>query len=287
MKVVLITGCSSGFGYEMVQKFLNQGWTVIATLRQAENRLDLFQNHLAKFQDRLFIKTLDVTSQKDRSDVSQFIREKFNGQLNCLINNAGKAIYGSIEDASEEQLRNQLEVNYFGLAFLTKELLPYLRKNRGKIINLSSTMGFWSAPMLGLYSSSKFAVEGLSEALYYELKPFGVQVCIVEPGQFKTTKNDNYEWAKSSNQENSVYSKQTQAFLNIRKKMIKNNTINEIQKVATKIVSLAEVKCMPLRKRIGKDACALFLIKKILPERIFSYLMKRSFRRSFYSAGNI
>ena len=178
-KTVLITGTSSGFGRQLAPRFLNAGWTVIATLRDASKRSDLFAADLAKSPGRLFVLSLDVARENERVAAAGFIDRQFEGKLDCLVNNAGFGLFGALEDLSEDQIRRQMEVNFFGLVLLSRSLLPHLRRARGRIINITSALGYLGMPLTSLYCASKFAVEGLSESLYYELKPHGVQVAIV------------------------------------------------------------------------------------------------------------
>ena len=211
-KTVLITGTSSGFGRLLVPEFLREGWTVIATMRNAEQRADLFKKELSSASDRLFLFSLDVTDEKDRQTAAEFIDEHFEGKLDCLVNNAGYGLFGAAEDLSEEQVRQQLEVNFFGLVFLTQKLLPQIRQAEGRIINVSSVLGFSAMPLATLYCASKFAVEGFSEGLYHELKPHGVQVAIVEPGGFRTSFVEKQNWGEYSFHKSSPYLEQTQSY---------------------------------------------------------------------------
>src|SRR5262245_19631363 len=193
-KTILITGCSSGFGRLVIPEFLREGWHVIATMRDAANRKGIFNEELNGYRDALSLLSLDVTNEAERAAAKNFIEEKFGGKLDCLVNNAGYGLFGAVEDLSEAQIREQMEVNFFGLVLLTQMLLPQLRKASGRIINLSSVLGFTGMPMSAMYCASKFAVEGFSEGLYHELKPHGVQVALVEPGAFRTNFAEKLTW---------------------------------------------------------------------------------------------
>src|SRR5262245_25417622 len=211
-KTVLITGCSSGFGQLLVPEFLRDGWQVIATMRGAEKRQALFSKELQQYGDQLAILLLDVTNAEERRAVRDFIKERFGGRLDCLVNNAGYGLFGAVEDLSEAQIRQQMEVNFFGLVLLTQILLPQLRQSRGRVINISSVLGFMAMPMSVMYCASKFAVEGFSEGLAYELEPHGVQVALVEPGAFRTNFAEKLTWGDKSSDTNSPYQKQTAAY---------------------------------------------------------------------------
>lgn len=174
-KIVLITGASSGIGKATAEKLLDDGYLVYASAR----RIDKLQALAAKGAKVL---ELDVTQDESmKSAVDFIIRES--GRIDILVNNAGYGSYGALEDVPIEEAKYQFEVNVFGLARLTQLVLPYMRKNSfGKIVNITSIGGKIYEPLGSWYHSTKFAVEGLSDCLRLELKPFGIDVIIVEPG---------------------------------------------------------------------------------------------------------
>ncbi|MEH1820375.1 MAG: oxidoreductase [Nostoc sp.] len=174
-KIVLITGASSGIGKATAEKLLDDGYLVYVSAR----RIDKLQTLAAKGAKVL---ELDVTQDESmKSAVDFIIRES--GRIDILVNNAGYGSYGALEDVSIEEAKYQFEVNVFGLARLTQLVLPYMRKNSfGKIVNITSIGGKIYEPLGSWYHSTKFAVEGLSDCLRLELKPFGIDVIIVEPG---------------------------------------------------------------------------------------------------------
>jgi NAD(P)-dependent dehydrogenase (short-subunit alcohol dehydrogenase family) len=273
-KTILITGCSSGFGKLMVDHFVSKGHRVIATMRNPERAQSLF-----KFQyDNLHIEGLDVSNDIDRKKLATVIASKFQGQLDVLINNAGFGAYGAIEDMSEELLRKQMEVNFFGAALLTRDMLPMLRKSRGKIINISSVMGIGSMPLSAAYSASKFALEGLAEGLAYELAPFGVQVSNVQPGRHRTGFVGGVQWASN---ESSAYRR---FVLNLKAKMAefakgKEIPASNVVKVVSKLV---EKKKIPLQVLVGQDAVSFGLMKRLLPTNLFYSLMARVYQKALY-----
>ena len=179
-KTVLITGVSSGFGRAAVRLFVSNGWNVIATLRSPEKEAELAS------LPGVFVTRLDVT---DKSSIEAAVAagiDKF-GQIDVLVNNAGYGTLGALEVASEAVIRQQFDVNVFGLIEVTKAVLPGMRARRsGVIINVSSVGGRVTFPFCTLYHATKFAVEGLTESLQYELNPFGIRLKIVEPGGYKT-----------------------------------------------------------------------------------------------------
>lgn len=179
-KTILITGASSGFGRETAKLFYNNGWNVIATMRSPEKEKELNQ------LENVFVTHLDVTNKQSIQNAVNAGVEKF-GTIDVLLNNAGYGAIGALEAATDELVRQQFEVNLFGLIDVTKVVLPYMRKNKeGVIINISSMGGKITFPFSSLYHATKFAVEGLTEALQYELNPLGIKLKIIEPGSYKT-----------------------------------------------------------------------------------------------------
>lgn len=179
-KTVLITGASSGFGKETAKLFFNNGWNVIATMRSPEK-----ETELSKLSNILLVK-LDVTDKQSIADAVNKSLEKF-GKIDVLVNNAGFGAVGVLEAAPDEVIRRQFDINLFGVIDVTKAVLPVMRKNKeGLIINISSMGGRITIPFGSLYHSTKFALEGLTEAMQYELNPLGIRLKIVEPGSYKT-----------------------------------------------------------------------------------------------------
>jgi NAD(P)-dependent dehydrogenase (short-subunit alcohol dehydrogenase family) len=181
-RVWLITGSSTGFGRMLAEAVLDQGETVVLTARNPQQVEDL----TAKFPDRTLAARLDVTNPTEVREVVKVAIATF-GRIDVLVNNAGYGTLGAIEEASDEEIRRQFDTNVFGALDLTRAVLPHLRQQRsGHIINFSSVGGFVSFPGSGIYCSTKFALEGISEALAQEVAPFGIKVIIVEPGAFRT-----------------------------------------------------------------------------------------------------
>lgn len=281
MKVILITGSSSGFGLEMVHDLTEQGHHVIASLRSAEERKAIFDSVTDK--SKLTILNLDVCSKEDIKHAAEHIKQAHNGELDVLINNAGYGLYGALEYVSEEQIRHQMEVNFFGAALLTQEVLPALRKAKGRVINISSVMGRFSLPLGSIYSASKFALEGLSEGLYYELKPFGVQVCAVQPGAHRTGFVKAMIWGDKSNDEASAYIGQTKGLLKNVEQMTDRPAATGSENVSKIVTKLINKRKMPRRVLAGKDAVATGLAQKFLPESLYHELLHRSYEKVFGS----
>ena len=181
-KVWLVTGASTGFGRELVEYLLTQGARVIATARKVAALAELG----TRYPERVLVAAMDVTDQKQVEAVVDSAVKWF-GRIDVLVNNAGYGMVGAVEESGEEEFRPMFETNVFGLIRVTQAVLPQMREQgSGHIVNLSSIGGLVATPGFGLYNATKFAVEGLSEALAQEVKPLGISVTIVEPGPFRT-----------------------------------------------------------------------------------------------------
>ena len=194
-KVVIITGASRGFGELIAKKFQKENFQVIATMRNINSSPSL------KKLENLDIKKLDVTVKSDIKNVVDYTVKKY-GRIDILINNAGYGAFGFLEEASNEEIRNQFNVNYFGLIDCIKGVLPQMRKQKdGVIVNISSIAGRFGLPFTSLYNSSKFAVEGLTECLHYELSLFGIDIKTVAPGSFRTGFHDSINFTEDEKKE--------------------------------------------------------------------------------------
>lgn len=190
-KTIFITGTSSGFGREVTKLFHQQGWNVIATMRNPEKETELQQ------LDNVLVTKLDV---KDPATITQAVNEGLQrfGNIDVLVNNAGYSVMGAFESSTHEQLLQMYNVNVFGLMDVTRAILPYLRaQGHGTIINLSSIGGIFGFPFGSPYVSSKFAVEGFSESLHHELKPLNIGVKLIEPGSVDTNFRNSVQLIKN------------------------------------------------------------------------------------------
>lgn len=181
MKTWFITGASRGFGLRIAKLALEQGDNVVATARHAEAVIEALGN-----RERLLALPLDVTDEAQAKAAATAAVEAF-GSIDVLLNNAGFGLLGAVEEASAADVETVYRTNVFGLLNVTRAVLPVMRAQRsGRILNVSSIGGYRAGPGFGVYSSTKFAVEGLSESLHAELAPLGVHVTVVEPGYFRT-----------------------------------------------------------------------------------------------------
>jgi len=189
--VWFITGCSTGFGRELAQLVLRRGWRAVVTARDASRVRDLAEGH----EDRALALSLDVTKPDQIAAAVQEAEGRF-GSIDVLVNNAGYGYQSSIEEGDDAEIRAQFEANVFGLAAMTRAVLPGMRaRRRGHIVNISSQAGFIGFEGSGYYAATKHAVEGLSDSLSREVAPLGIKVTCVEPGPFRT------DWAGRSLQQ--------------------------------------------------------------------------------------
>lgn len=181
-KVWFITGASSGLGLTLANELLSQGFKVVATARKPEVLSELVE----KYPETARVVKLDVTNQEDAKSAIQSAISEF-GQIDVVVNNAGYGLVGAIEETTDAQVKHQFDTNVFGALNVTREVLPVLRKQKsGHIVNISSLVGFVAYPAFGIYSASKFALEGISEALAAEVAPHGIKTTVIDLGPFNT-----------------------------------------------------------------------------------------------------
>jgi len=252
MQTIFITGASSGFGKETAKLFQSKGWNVIATMRSPEKEQELTQ------LENILVLELDVQDEISIKTAVQKGIEKF-GKIDALLNNAGFAVMGVFETATEEQIQNQFDVNVFGMMRTTKAILPFMRTNgKGVIVNISSVAGRVGLPFASIYESSKFAVEGFSEALNFELGNFGIKVKIIEPGSSQT----NFGNArKTTNNEITDYNPFLANFFGNYPKKTGHCKTATPQEVAETIYNAVTDNSNKLRYIIGED-CRFFVDAK-------------------------
>lgn len=265
-KVVLITGASSGIGKETAKLFQAKNWRVAATMRSPEKAADM-----KKIVDLRLIR-LDVTEPESIRSAFAETREHF-GRIDAVVNNAGYGLLGPFEAASDEQIRRQFETNVFGLMAVCREAIPIFRKQkRGVIVNISSISGLAALPFSSLYAASKFAVEGFSESLAYELEPFGIRVKLIEPGPIKTdfyTRSE--EIARDENLH--VYEERFEKFLDF---MNKGGTDAPDGGIVAEAIWNA-VTDGTKKLRYGVNTKGLPMLKRWMPESVFRPLARKIF----------
>lgn len=262
-KVIVITGASSGFGYEAAISLAEKGNTVYAVARRIEKLKELEKYGIKTFK-------LDVT---DYPESGRVINEiiKSEGQIDVLVNNAGYGELGPIEMVSMENAKKQMEVNVFAMANMCKLVIPTMREHHsGRIINISSVAGRTTTYYGGWYNVSKYSVEALSDNLRMELKRFGISVTIIEPGPFKT----NWGVIAAENiintTKDSVYEEDGIGVANLYKSMYNNGSffVQDGGKVSKKIVKLALKKRVKARYLVGRFTRFMVFGRKMLPTKL-------------------
>jgi NAD(P)-dependent dehydrogenase (short-subunit alcohol dehydrogenase family) len=258
-KIWMITGASRGLGAEIAKTALAAGDKLVATARDAQALA-----HLGSPENLIAI-SMDVTDEAQvKSGVSEGVR-RF-GKIDVLVNNAGFGLLGAVEETTAQEVERIYRTNVFGLLNVTRAVLPIMRRQRsGRIINLSSLGGYRASPGWGVYCSTKFAVEGLTEALYDELAPLGIHATVVEPGFFRTDFMDNRSLGKME-QQISDYADtvgKTRLFAVERN----HQQPGDPAKLARAILQLANAAEPPLRLPLGEDALQRIKDKNAFVER--------------------
>ena len=246
-RIWFITGISSGLGKALAENVIWEGDYVIGTFRK-EGQVNDFNK---KYQGQATAILLDVTEADAIDKQLQFIKQKF-GRIDVLVNNAGYGLAGAIEETNIQATRALFEANFFGALYLTQSILPMMRaQKRGHIIQISSHSGFKSFPGFGIYSASKFALEGFSESLHAEVAPLGIRVTIVEPGPFRTRFAANGFVLADKIIEDY---QETSGVFRQKIKAVDGKQEGDPEKAATAIIRISQEKQPPLRLPLGKIA---------------------------------
>ena len=241
-----ITGASSGFGLAFASYALTQDYNVVATARNVTKLADL----KARAPGRVLTPPVDVNDKDSVASAVAVANERFGG-IDVLVNNAGYGIVGAVEETPESELRALMETNFFGAVAVTQAVLPFMRvQRRGAIVNISSMGGQMSFGGYGAYSASKFALEGLSEALAQEVASFGIKVLIVEPGAFRT---DFAGGALRQMPVLAAYDKELRAIRAFTSNMHQSQAGDPL-KAAAAIDNALQAETTPLRLQLGEDA---------------------------------
>jgi NAD(P)-dependent dehydrogenase (short-subunit alcohol dehydrogenase family) len=241
----LITGCSTGFGREIARAALQAGHSVVVTARRAE----AVQDFTDEFGDRAVAVALDVTDTGQVAAAVAAAEDAFGG-IDVLVNNAGHGYLSAVEEGEDAEVRKLFDVNYFGAVDMIKAVLPAMRaRGSGHIVNMSSMTGLVANPPNAYYSSTKFALEAVTEALATEVRPLGIKVTAIEPGAFRT------DWATRSMKE-SATPITDYAEVAARKDLIKqfaDHLPGDPRKVAEAVLMVTELDDPPLRLLLGRD----------------------------------
>ena len=270
-KVAIVTGSSSGIGLESALMLARNGYIIYATMRSAEKDTSI-KTAVQKEGLPIRVVQLDVTDDSSvKNALDHIISEA--ARIDVLVNNAGYGLGGALEDLSMEEIKSQYETNLFGLIRVTQAVLPIMRKQRsGRIVNLSSGAGIFGYPGGSAYVSTKFAVEGLSESIAYELEPFGIKVILIEPGFIRTNFTNAMVVAKKAQDPTSPYSELMQKMMASASELAKNASDAEL--VANVILDAASNPNPRLRYLAGKDVESWAAGKKNMDELEFFNMIK-------------
>jgi NAD(P)-dependent dehydrogenase (short-subunit alcohol dehydrogenase family) len=276
-RIAIVTGSSSGIGFETAVALARNGFYTYATMRNLNKSKSIVE--LARREElRLEALYLDVTDHKSIAEAIDKITSK-QQRLDVLVNNAGYASVGPFEELSIQEFKEQFETNLFGVIRVTQSVLPIMRKqSHGTIVNISSIAGRIGFPLTSAYVSSKFALEGLSESMTYEIEQFGIKVILIEPGVIKTNFNTNIKIGKSvmATNANSPYAEITQKRISAFKPRFESaSPPTEVAKVILKAIIESE-SSLELRHLVGKDAFKLMEIRKIISDAAFRELVMKT-----------
>lgn len=245
-RVWMITGAARGIGARITEAALARGEAVVATSRDAASVQKRFPA-----SDALLALPLDVTDEAQAATAVQAALARF-GRIDVLVNNAGYGLLGAVEEATADEVRRLYDTNVFGLLNVTRAVLPAMRaRRRGHVINISSLGGYQSGPGFGVYCSTKFAVEGLSEALHGELAPLGIHVTVVEPGYFRTDFLDSNSLAVSPRILDDYAASAGQ--VRVAATRINHNQAGDPLRLAQAMLALVDASAPPLRLPLGTD----------------------------------
>jgi len=273
-KVALVTGSSSGMGFATAIMLARAGIHTYASMRNLKKSKTITE--LASTENLpLQVVQLDVNDKKSvKEAITKIVTEK--ERIDVLVNNAGYGLFGSLEDISIEELKAQFETNFFGVIRVTQLVLPIMRKQKsGTIVNVSSVGGRIGLPVLSAYHSTKFALEGLSESMSYELEPFGIRVVIIEPGVIRTNIMNSSIIAKKAQDPKSPYFSLIQKVENNFKLMMENES-SPPEEVAKAILGVVTSENSQLRYTVGNDAATMIQARVSMSENQFKKMIMQN-----------
>jgi short-subunit dehydrogenase len=274
-RVVLITGASSGIGQACANHLHQKGYRVYGTGRQARPHSTVISKAEVIHPIAFKMIQMDVDYDDSVAQGVEFILDK-EGRLDVVVNNAGFGVAGSVEDTNLEEAKSQFDTNFFGPVRLCRVVLPIMRKQKyGYIVNISSVAGLISIPFQGMYSASKFAFEGMTEALHMEVKPFNIHIVLIEPSDFRSQFTANRRKTVASHQ-NAVY----------REKFITSLGVTEASetrgpspvKIAHLLEHILDTPSPRLRYPVGPSSGVAIILKKILPYRLFERVLMKYYK---------
>lgn len=269
-KVAIVTGSSSGIGNAIVLELARNNFITYGTMRNLDKISDL--KTIADQENlKIYFKQLDVTDDNSvKNAINSIVAET--GRIDVLVNNAGYGLVGAFEDLSLDEVQKQFETNVFGVIRVTQAVLPTMRKQEsGIIVNISSGAGRFGYPTASAYVSSKFALEGLTESMSYEIEPFGIRTVLIEPGVIKTNFFNSMSLARKSKDPDSPYLQMMQVMEKSVTKMLENGTIP--QYVAKTVLEAVTSRNPKLRYLVGKDVEQWIENKKKMSDEEFHDMM--------------
>jgi NAD(P)-dependent dehydrogenase (short-subunit alcohol dehydrogenase family) len=272
-KVAVVTGSSSGIGLETALLLARSGFQTYSTMRNLKKSKNITE--IANIENLpLTVIQLDVNDDRSVKDaISQIVAE--NERIDVLINNAGYGLFSPLEDVTLEQVKEQFETNFFGVVRVTSEVLPIMRKQRkGTIVNVSSVAGKVGTPVLSAYAATKFALEGLSESMRYELKEWGINIVIIEPGAIRTKVFENVKTGDIRSRSESPYADLIERASKGFGKMMDNSSSPKL--VAETILNAITSKEPEIRYLVGEDAEYIMKIRKNSTDKEFENWMHES-----------
>ena len=272
-KVAVVTGSSSGIGFETSLTLARSGFLTYATMRNLGKGATI-QSVATKEGLPIRVVQLNVTEERSINDAIHSIKSDV-GKIDVLVNNAGYGLNGAFEDLAMEEIKAQYETNLFGVIRVTQAVLPIMRKQKsGIIVNISSGAGRFGYPGGSAYVSTKFAIEGLSESMAYELEPFGIRVVLVEPGVIKTNFVNSIVAAKKSQDPNSPYAQLMQNVATSFQHMIEGGSSTDV--VAKVVLKAVTSENPTLRYLAGNDVETWIEGKKSMSDEEFYKMMKEN-----------
>jgi NAD(P)-dependent dehydrogenase (short-subunit alcohol dehydrogenase family) len=270
-KIAIVTGSSSGIGLDTSVTLAQNGFLTYATMRNLD-KSSMVKAAAEKEKLPIKIVKLDVTDDQSVKDAIRTVVSE-NGRIDVLVNNAGYGLVGAFEDLAIDEIKNQYETNVFGLMRVTQSVLPVMRNQKsGIIVNVSSGAGLFGYPGGSAYVSTKFAIEGLSESISYELGQFGIKVVLIEPGFIKTNFSNATVIAKKAQDQNSPYSQMMQRIQANSGEMAKNASPVDI--VSKAILEAVTSKSPNLRYLAGKDVQIWAANKKTMSDAEFQNMLQ-------------
>ena len=273
-RVAIVTGSSTGIGYEISLALARDGFLTYATMRNL-NKSENIKSLATKESLPLHVTQLDVTDDASVRNAVEAVLSK-EGRIDILVNNAGYVLSGGFEDLAMDEIKTQYETNFFGLIRTTQAVLSIMREQKsGIIVNISSAAGRFGYPGHSAYISTKFAVEGLSESMSYELEPFGIKVVIVEPGVIRTNIVDTIVVARKSQDPNSPYVQMMQKMANTFEELMKNSSSADL--VANVVLKAVKDENPTLRYLAGNDVEQWLGAKRNMSDEEFHKMMAQNF----------